>query len=118
MPSFIQKAVSVIRLRRIRLVVSKTSLIANMIQTIQLRRINIIASMKQIMGFISTISLRIPITFISKATQKLVSTIALRRIRIIADPIIAAFFILGDYDPLTLGDLDGETLGDLDYVES
>jgi hypothetical protein len=116
-PSFIQKAVSAIRLRRVNFAVSKTSLIANITQTISARRIRIVASMKQTMKFVSSIYLRNRLSFVSRTIQKLTSSIIIKKIQIASDPTIAQFFLLGTYDPDTLGDWDAVTLGAMDYVE-
>ena len=85
-------------------------------QTINARRVRIIYVAKERMKAVVTILLKNRITFISKAIQKLVSTIVIKKIQIIATPILAQFFTLGYFDPQTLGTLDVLTLGEMDYT--
>jgi hypothetical protein len=117
-PTFALKFVTTINLRRIRIIVSQTKLITSITQTINARRVRLIYTMRERLKAVSTISLRLRMTPVSKAIQKAVSSIIIRKIVLTIDPILAQFFILGDYDPQTLGDLDALTLGEMDYTTS
>lgn len=114
--SSIGKIYSTIRLRRVKITISVMKLITSMTQTINLRRVKITASMKEIGKIYSTIYGRLRLTITSKAIQKVVSSIIIKKVVLIIDPTLAQFFTLGDYDPQTLGDLDALTLGEMDYT--
>lgn len=112
----IGKMVTVINLKRVRLVISQMRLITKITQTINLRRVSITYNLRQIMKFVTTVFIRQPILFISSARQKLITVLKTGILRVIADPTIAVFFTLGNLDPDTLLILDPQTLGDLDYT--
>lgn len=115
-PTFALKFITTINLRRIKIIVSQTKLITSITQTINARRIKFVFTMKERLKAISTISLRLRMTPVSKAIQKVISTITIKKITINAIPVLAQFFTLGYYDPQTLGDLDTLTLGEMDYT--
>ena len=116
MPTFIGKMVTAMRLRRIRIVISTVKLITKMTQAISSRRINIAFVVRERMKAVTSIVLRHPMVFISKARQKIVSIIGEGFLHIVWDMTLATFFTLGDFDPDTLGDLDIFTLGEMDYT--
>lgn len=115
-PTFALKFITTINLRRIKIIVSQTKLITSITQTINARRIKFVFTMKERLKAISTISLRLRMTPVSKAIQKVISTITIKKITISAIPVLAQFFTLGYYDPQILGDLDTLTLGEMDYT--
>lgn len=117
-PKFILGAFSTINLRRIRVIISQVKLITSISQTFNARRIRLIMTMKERLKAIVAIYGRVRLTIISRATQKIFSSIIIRKISILSNPVLAQFFILGDFDPDTLGDLDGFTLGNMDYTTS
>lgn len=117
-PTFALRFVTTINLRRIRIIVSQTKLITSITQTINARRVKFVFTMKERLKAVSTISLRLRMTPVSKAIQKAVSSIIIRKIVLTINPILAQFFTLGDFDPQTLGDLDALTLGEMDYTTS
>lgn len=107
-----------ILIKKVRLVISQAKLRVSITQTINLKRVSISYVFKQQMKFVSTIYGRLPIVAISKARQKIVSTIKNGILSVVAEPTLATFFNLGTYDPQTLGTLDVKTLGEMDYVSS
>ena len=115
-PTFAIAFLTNINLRKIKLIISQVKLRVSITQTINARRVRIIYVAKERMKAVVTILLKNRITFISKAIQKLVSTIVIKKIQIIATPILAQFFTLGYFDPQTLGTLDVLTLGEMDYT--
>lgn len=117
-PTFVMKFITTINLRRIRIIVSQTKLIASLTQTINARRVRLIYTMRERLKAVSTISLILRTTLVSKAIQKAVSSIIIKKIVLITNPVLAQFFILGDFDPQILGDLDTLTLGEMDYTTS
>ncbi len=116
LPSFSMKMVSLINLRKIRLTIGSTKLITSIMQTINAKRVSFIFSIKERLSSIISIYGRIPITISSKAIQKAISTILLKKITLTINPVIATFFTLGYFDPKILGDLDTLTLGKMDYT--
>lgn len=117
-PVFAINISSIIRLRRIRILISQVKLITKITQTINLRRVHLSIFAREIIKFVITYSSKIPILIVSTARQKLVSSIIIKKIVLTINPTLAQFFTLGDYDPDTLGSMDTETLGELDYVET
>ncbi len=115
-PTFALRFVTTINLRKIRIIVSQTKLITSITQTINARRVKFVFTIKERLKAVSTISLRLRMTPISKAIQKVISTITIKKITITAVPILAQFFTLGYFDPQTLGTLDTLTLGQMDYT--
>ena len=115
-PLLQMKLVTVMRLRKIRMTISTMKLIANMVQTISSRRINILTTLRQSMKAVVIIYVRQPITFVSKARQKLVSIISNGKLTLDATPNLVQLFLLGYFDPDTLGDWDASTLGAMDYT--
>ena len=85
-------------------------------QTIKVSKItaNIIARERK--KIISPIKLRVRISPISKAIQRVSSSIFLRRIRIVASPTIATFYTLATFDPQALSVNDSKTLLQMDYT--
>ena len=116
LPSFSIKMVSLINLRKIRLIIGTAKLITSITQTINAKRVSLVFSIKERLSSVVSIYGRIPITISSKAVQKAVSTILLKKVTLTIDPVIATFFTLGYFDPKILGDLDTLTLGEMDYT--
>ena len=110
------KLVTVMRLRKIRITISTMKLITNMVQTISARRINILTTLRQSMKAVVIVYIRQPITFVSKARQKLVSIIKQGKLTLVGTPVLVQLFLLGYFDPDTLGDWDASTLGAMDYT--
>ncbi len=117
-PTFALAAFTTINLRKIKLIISQVKLITSITQTINARRVRLIYTMRERLKAVSTISLRLRMTPVSKAIQKAASSIIIKKIVLTIDPTLAQFFILGDFDPQTLGDLDALTLGEMDYTAS
>lgn len=115
-PLLQMKFVTIMRLRKIRLTISQMKLITNMVQTISARRVNILTTLRQSMKAVVVIYIRLPITFVSKARQKLVSIIKQGKLTIVGTPSLVQLFLLGRYDPDTLGTWDASTLGAMDYT--
>jgi len=113
--SSIQKVVSLIRVKRIRIVISTVKLITKITQSINSKYIKIVYSIKEIMKFIIEINIGNPIFFISKARQKIIMLLSNGFLSIVATAVYAVFYLLGEFDPQTLGTLDTEILGDMDY---
>jgi hypothetical protein len=115
--SAIVSSFSTITLKKIKLV-SATKLIGKIVSTINLKRIRLNIVAREIGKIIAIINIRNRIGFVSKAVQKSISTIILKKIKFTFTAILATFFTLGTYDPSTLATMDTETLGDLDYIVS
>lgn len=116
--SVIVKFTQTINLKKIRILISQVKLIVKPTQTINLKKISISAIGKLIGQIVSTINIKLPILFVSKAIQKVISIITLKKIKFTFTAILATFFTLADYDPDALSTMDVQTLADLDYVES
>lgn len=117
-PKFTGKMVTIMRLKRVRLVISQMKLISKMVQVISLRRITVVALMKQSMKAAAAIIVYMPAIFVAKLRQKIVTLVLQGKLTIIISPTLASFFLLGTFDPSTLGTLDTNTLGDMDYTSS
>ena len=115
-PTFAARISSAIRLRRIRIVISTVKLITKITQTINSRRINIAFAIRERLKAVTSIVMKHPILFVSKARQKIVSIVSEGFLHIAWVMTLATFFTLGDFGPDTLGDLDVLTLGDMDYT--
>lgn len=109
-------AFSTIRLRRIKLVISQMKLITNITQIINTKTVKLLVTFRQRMKAVVTIYLRNPITFISKARQKLVTIIYEGKLRIVTSPVLVILYTLGYWDVYTLAPLDAKTLGEMDYT--
>lgn len=116
LPSFKISPLMVFNLRRIRLITGVVKLIANITQTINVKKVRLVLSIREILSNTITIYGKVPLSIVSKAIQKATSTILIKKITLTIDPVIATFFILGDFDPEILGDLDPLTLGEMDYT--
>ena len=116
--SAIVRSVSNINLKRIRIVISQVKLITSMLQTINLKRVRIVATARERGRLIVSIIQRLNITFVSKALQRLATTIILKKIKFTFTAILATFYTLAYHDPSTLATMDVETLEDLDYLLS
>jgi len=113
--SSIQKLVSVLSVKKIRITISIVKLIANITQTINSKYIRITYVIREIMKFVTIIGVEVPIEFISKARQKIITILYQGILSISATAVYAILFLLSQFDPQTLGTLDAETLGDMDY---
>jgi hypothetical protein len=111
------KAITIIRLRRVRLIISQVKLIVAPLQTINLRRVSLIIAFRQIVKESATILLRVPITFTMRTLEKLSATMKTGILSLLITALVVTFNTLGDFDPDTLGDLDAMTLQDMDYTE-
>ena len=98
--------------------ISQVKLIVKPTQVFNLKKISIQALSKLIGQLFATININNSIFFISKAIQRVITSVIIKKIRFTFTAILATFFTLGDYDPDTLLVMDTETLGDLDYIES
>jgi hypothetical protein len=115
-PKFRMKANVTLSEGKLSLLVSRTSLIANMIQTISGKTINSNYIFTQRMKAVTTIVFHHPFMFIGKAIQKLLVHLTTGKMKLIAVATVATFFNLGYYDPSTLLPLDSMTLGAMDYA--
>ncbi len=116
--STIVKFTQILNLKKIRILISQVKLIVKPTQIFNLKKISIQALSKLIGQLFTTININNSIFFISKAIQKVITSVIIKKIRFTFTAILATFFTLGDYDPDTLLVMDTETLGDLDYIES
>ena len=116
--SLINKLTQTINLKKIRIIISQVKLIVKPIQIFNLKKIKLVAVSKLIGKIISTINIKNTIVFISKAGQKIISLIILKKIKFTFTAILATFFTLAYHDPSTLATMDVQTLADLDYIES
>lgn len=115
-PSFMIKPLLVLNIKRVRLIISQVKLITKITQTINIRAIRLVASTKATVKDIIVIYLRMRISFISSAKQKLITNLLIKKITLTIVPTIAQFFSLGFYDPSPLLNLDPITLGNLDFT--
>lgn len=116
LPSFRTKSIILFNLKKVKLITGIVKLVAKVTQTINVKKVKFILSIREILSNTITIYGRIPLSIISKAIQKTASTILIKKITLAINPVIATFFILGDFDPEILGDLDPLTLGEMDYT--
>jgi len=115
-PTFSIAFLTNINLRKIKLIISQVKLSVSITQTINAKKVRIVyVARERIKALVTILSIN-RISFISKVIQKLFSTIVIKKIQIIATPILAQFFTLGYFDPQTLGTLDVLTLGEMDYT--
>lgn len=113
--SSIQKLVTTINIKKIRLTISTVKLIQSVTQTINAKYIKATYTIREIMKFVTAIGVEIPIEFVSKARQKIVTILYQGILSVTATAIYAVFFLLSEFDPQTLGTLDTEILQDMDY---
>lgn len=116
--SLINKFVQTVNLKKIKILISQVKLITRIAQNLNLKRIRISINPKLIGKIISLINIRMPIAFISKARQKITSSIIMKKVNFSFSAILATFFTLGYYDPSDLATMDIKTLSELDYIES
>lgn len=107
---------SSVLLRKIKISISQVKLITSLVQTINSKTIRISIVFRQRMSSIISIYLRNPISFVSKARQKILSTISDGKLIISTSPVFVILFTLGHWDVYTLLPLDSMTLGDMDYT--
>lgn len=112
----IMQFVSTINLKRIRMTISQMKLITKITQTINLKRIRLVIVIRERLNAVAVFNQKTRLSFISKAIQKVVSIIILKKIKLTFVPTLATFFSLGYYDPQTLLTMDTQTLGSLDYI--
>lgn len=116
--SLVSKVTQTFNLKKIKIVISQVKLIVSQTQTLNLKKIRLNISSKLIGKVVSIIKVKNVILFISKARQRIVSSIILKKIKFGFTAILATFFTLAYHDPSTLSVMDVQTLGELDYVES
>jgi len=112
----ISKFSLLLSIKRVRLIISQVKMTIKPTILISAKRVRLILSSKAIYKFLVTYQVRIRQTYVSKAIQKVVSTIVIKKIRVLISPTLATFFTLGVYDPTTLGTQDTKTLGQMDYT--
>lgn len=116
--SIINKMTQTINLKKIRIIISQVKLIVSPTQIFNLKKIKILAVSKLIGKLVSTIRIKNTIVFVSKATQKTISSIILKKVKFGFTAILATFFTLAYHDPSTLATMDVQTLAELDYIAS
>lgn len=115
LPQFITQLVTVLR-------EGKLSIVAVMKQTgkivtvINSKRISLVISASEIGKLVTDIAYSSPISFVSSAVQKLITTMKTGKLTLAISPTLASFFLLGTYDPTTLATQDVKTLGAMDYT--
>jgi len=112
------KITTSMRLRKIKLTISKTSLIGKSSPSISLRKIRILSSTNASIKAISAIVNKLGLVSSMKERGKIYNSTSLRKISLGISVIVASFYTLLYYDTTvtyTLGDMDVSTLGDLDY---
>lgn len=107
-----------IKVKKVKLIISKVNLIANQIQILNLKKIKIVNLLRETDKVSTNIPIRVFLSFVSRLALKVVSTINTKKISMTFTAILATFYTLGQYDIVTLGTMDTSTLGDLDYVLS
>ena len=112
----IMKMITFLNLRKIKITISKTTLIGKIVSAINLKKIKLIIIAKIRTKIISVIYYRLKFSFVSKARQKLISIIKTGKLSFVLTPVLATFFTLSVYDPQTLGTLDTLTLGQMDFT--
>ena len=86
------KMVSTINVKRVRLLISAVKLTTKLTQTVDARYIKVVYIMRQRMKAVSTITSYTPMTFVSKARQKVVSVIDNGITSVLVTPTLAKFF--------------------------
>lgn len=115
LPQFTTQMFTTINVKKV-VVVALMKLSGNIVSTINTGRNTLTARASEIGKlFVDMVSYH-PIVFISSAIQKITLTLMGGRLGLTISPILASFFILGDYDPTTLGTQDVKTLGAMDYT--
>lgn len=115
-PRFIMKMATIINLRKVKISYGTAKLISSVIQSLSLKKIKIdFFISEQVYNFLS-IDQKTILSIVSKAVQKVSSSIVIKKIKLTIDVVVASFFSLGDFDFEILGDLDGLTLGEMDYT--
>lgn len=104
-----------LRIKAIRLNISKMSLLTNFPIIINLKMIALKIKMKTIEKWDVVINSSLSLNLKTKALQKIFSTIHIPAPIITFLPFLGQFAILGTYDPWTLLQMDGLTLLELDY---
>jgi len=107
----------IITIKKIKMVVSKMSLIGKQIQTINLKRVRIVSYLSERVSFVFVTNERLVVSLLASLRQKANSAINIKQ-DMITSVLLATFYTLGTYDVETLGYMDVITLGDLDYLES
>lgn len=113
--SVIPNAISQISIKKIRLSISKFSILSHITQAVSAKKISIIASMKQSMKEASDFIFGFGVVANAGLLYKVGSGFS-SKMPISATVIFAEFNALLDFDYDALGDLDIQTLGDMDYV--
>jgi hypothetical protein len=106
----------IFNLKRIRIVISQVKLRINLTEIFNLKQIRLVTTLKARVKAVATITQRLIIGFTSKAIQKVISNIILKKIVFSFSPTLATFYTLGYFDPSTLATMDTETLEELDYL--
>lgn len=115
LPQFVTQMFTTIREGKLNLTIAVKQ-VGQLVTIIESKRVTLIATASEIGQLITDISFLHPITIVSSAIQKLISTMNTGKLSLLVTPTLASFFLLGTFDPQTLGTLDTNTLGDMDYT--
>lgn len=99
-------------------IVSLMKMISKNYPVIRVKKIKMLLSMRLAILFDFLMNENISLNIITTIGQRLVLPLTIKKIGISADPTLAEFYTLGQYDPDTLGTMDLLTLGELDYTLS
>lgn len=101
---------------KVRVIISQVKLTVKPIQSINARKMTISVIFRQIGKLAVSLTSTNTITFVTKATQKLVSGIIVSHPILTLNPIVASFLPLSTHDVKDLSVMDVEDLVDLDYI--
>lgn len=113
----IANATQSLRVKRVK-IVSLMKMIFKNYPVITVKKIKMVLNMRLAILFDMLLNEHISLSMISTIGQRLVLPLSIKKVRISADPTLAEFYTLGQYDPDTLGTMDLLTLGELDYTLS
>lgn len=113
--SFLSKATSTITIKKVRLTISKVSILSKITQTLSAKRISILSAIKEAMKVLAVLENGFTLVPHASLVYRVGSSLS-SKLQLTATIILAEFNTLFDFDPDTLGDMDIQTLGDLDYA--
>jgi hypothetical protein len=118
--STLLRIIQILSIKRIKFTIANSlvKLLQNLPMTLSIKRIKFTTVWKELYRLVQILSVK-RIKFVGELRQRLrinVATLAIKKIKFVANVVVALFYTLSHWDPYYLSDLDAYTLEQMDYT--
>jgi hypothetical protein len=114
-PKFLVKIFSTISLGKLNIIFNN-KVTVKIVQVFRVTKVSIVFGIRQKLSAVLPVIIKMPITFISHAIQKIVIAFSGGKLVLTISMLLTHFYTLGYFDPNPLSVEDTQTLGQMDYT--